>query len=208
MAKRAKVAIPKLNASYPQAEKIQFDDIETFVHSKCKPVSITMAVETGSRRILGFEVAEMPAKGHLVKKALKKYGKRRDQRSESRKRLFTTLISLVTPTVEIKSDDNPHYPKDVEAYFPLSTHIRVKGGRSSLTGQGELKKQKFDPIFSFNHTAAMVRYRLSRMIRKTWCTSKKIEGIEEHLLLMVAHHNQQIWLKNPQAEGSVFSVHG
>src|SRR5690606_35172155 len=43
----------------PKAKCIEFDDMETFEHSKCKPISITLAVESKSRRILGFRVSRM-----------------------------------------------------------------------------------------------------------------------------------------------------
>jgi len=32
-------------------------DFQTIEHTKCKPLSVTMAVETKTRRILGFEVS-------------------------------------------------------------------------------------------------------------------------------------------------------
>lgn len=201
MAGRAEDELVRFNSQFPQAAEIQFDEMETFEHTKCKPVSIIMAVESKSRRILGFEEASMPCKGRLSAKSLRKYGKRADDRGRARQKLFETIKPLVTSSVQIKSDDNPHYPSDVKKYFPQGIHIRIKGGRSCSTGQGELKRVGFDPIFSFNHTAAMVRYRLSRMIRKTWCTSKNKEGIRNHLMLMAIFHNKKIALKNQQNRG-------
>jgi len=38
-----------------------------------------------------------------------------------------------------------------------ATHRTVKGRRGSIAGQGELKKIGFDPLFSLNHTCAMLR---------------------------------------------------
>jgi len=40
-----------------------FDDMEAFEHSKCKPVSITVAVEEGGRLILKTSASQVPAKG-------------------------------------------------------------------------------------------------------------------------------------------------
>jgi hypothetical protein len=54
------------NLEKPKAEVIEFDDMEAFEHTKCKPLSITLAVESKTRRILGIEVSQMPAKGRLV----------------------------------------------------------------------------------------------------------------------------------------------
>ena len=171
---------------------MQFDDLETFEHSKCKPVSVTLAVEEKTRRILGFRVARMAAKGRLVKKSLKKYGFRWDDRSRARKDLFKELQPVVAPGATIKSDSNPHYVEDVKNFFPKSIHIRVLGERGAITGQGELKKVEFDPIFDLNHTCAMFRANVSRLIRKTWCTTKSIERLQDHLSIYAVYHNSQL----------------
>lgn len=170
---------------------MEFDDLETFEHTKCKPISVTIAVESRTRRILGIEVSSMPAKGLLVEKA-RKYGPREDGRKKARKRLFATLKDLVHEEAVIKSDANPHYPPDVRRYFPEAKHVVYQSRKSSLGGQGELKKTAFDPIFSLNHTCAMARYSLARLIRKTWCTTKRIDRLWLHLMIYAHSHNQQI----------------
>ena len=179
-----------------KATVVEFDDVETFEHSNCKPLSITLAVESGTRRILGFSVSQMPAKGHLAVFSRKKYGFRKDERPKGRAQLFTRLQSLVTPEVILKSDESPHYPKDVRKYFPKAEHQTFLGRRGSLTGQGELKKIVHDPLFSLNHTAAMLRANINRLARKTWCTTKKKERLADHLSLYVHYHND-VLLKNP-----------
>ena len=64
-------------------DSVQFDDVETSEHSKCKPLSISLAVNAMSRQILAIEVSEMPAKGPLAKISRKKYGPRKDKRPEA-----------------------------------------------------------------------------------------------------------------------------
>jgi hypothetical protein len=90
---RAEFFLNKENQKKPKAKEIEFDDLETFEHTKCKPLSVTVAVETDTRRILGLEVSVMPAKGLLVEKA-KKYGYRRDERRCGRRRLFKKIKPL------------------------------------------------------------------------------------------------------------------
>lgn len=170
----------------------QFDDLETFEHSKCKPVSVTIAVEEKTRRILGFRVARMSAKGLLAKKSVKKYGPRKDERSRARRELFSELRPVVLSNATIKSDSNPYYVEDVKRYFPKALHLKVLGGRGALTGQGELKKMKFDPIFDLNHTYAMFRANVSRLIRKTWCTTKDIDRLRDHLAIYAVYHNAHL----------------
>jgi transposase-like protein len=176
----------------PRLECVEFDDMETFESSKCKPLSISLAVESGTRRILGFEVSQMPANGPLAKKARRRYGPRRDQRLRGRKRLLRLVRKLSKRNVVIKSDENPHYPPLIRELFPRGEHLRYKGRRGCVVGQGELKRGGFDPLFSLNHTAAMFRANVNRLFRRTWCTTKKREALTAHLALYSVYHNQNL----------------
>ena len=191
---QAKHQLKTFNRIFEKSDVIEFDDLETFEHTKCKPLSVTMAVEEKTRRILGFSVSKMPAKGRLAKISLKKYGPRIDERPHGRKLLFTELQNLVSESVVIKSDQNPHYDKDVKSFFPKSNYVTSKGGRGCIVGQGELKKLGFDPLFSLNHTFAKLRGDINRLARKTWCTTKLPERLELHLAIAALHHNQQLLL--------------
>ena len=195
LGKLALLELKTRNLQFQKSICFEFDDLETFEHSKCKPLSVTLAVEEKTRRILGFAVAQMPCKGRLASKSLKKYGPRKDYRSQARRRLFKNLQNLVTPTAIIKSDQNPHYPNDVKKYFPQATHIAFKGRRGAIVGQGELKKIKFDPIFSLNHTCAKLRADINRLIRKTWCTTKLRKRLVLHLALYATYHNHSLLAK-------------
>ena len=177
--------------AYPdKLQSVQFDDLETSEHTKCKPLSVALAIEPKTRKIIGFQVSQMPAKGRLAKIATKKYGKRKDERSRGWNRLLKSLKPIVTRDVTITSDENPHYPKHIKRYHPKCTHIRIPGGRGAITGQGELKKKVFDPMFALNHTCAMFRANLNRLFRKTWCTTKNKQGLIDHLSLYVEFHNK------------------
>jgi hypothetical protein len=178
-----------------KAKIVEFDDLETFEHTKCKPLSVTLVVEGGTRRILGFEVSRMPAKGLLASLARKKYGRRKDERGAARKNLFQRVSPFIEKGALIKSDENPHYSRDVKTYFPQSKHQVFKGRRGAITGQGELKKIGFDPLFSLNHSCAMLRANINRLFRRTWCTTKKPERLAAHIALYAAYHNEMIRLK-------------
>lgn len=168
---------------------LQFDDLETSEHTKCKPLSVTLAVEPKSRKILHFQVSRMPAKGRLVHFATQKYGHRIDERPKGWDQFMKSLKPYVSREAIFTSDDNPHYPKHLKAHHPTAKHITVKGGRGAISGQGELKKLIYDPLFSLNHTCAMLRANLSRLFRRTWTTTKSIRGLEDHLSLYVWYHN-------------------
>lgn len=169
--------------------EIQFDDMETFEHTKFKPLSIAIAVSS-RRYILGAEVAQMPAKGLLAKRARVKYGFRPDLRPKAWASLFRGLQAIASERVILKSDQNPHYPSPLRKAFPHATHQTVKGLRGCVVGQGELKNTCWDPLFALNHTAAMLRANMNRLFRRTWCTTKKPWGLKDHLAIYIDYHNQ------------------
>lgn len=171
-------------------QNIQFDEMESSIHTKCKPVSIALMVEEKSRKILDFRISEMPATGHLAAISRKKYGHRPDHREAGLNDLFSATKSLIAPNAKFRSDSKTLYPKLVRKFFPKASHEAVKGKRGCVVGQGELKKVVFDPIFSLNHTCAMLRAHVNRLFRRTWCTSKTIEGLRRHLMIYMDYHNQ------------------
>jgi hypothetical protein len=171
---------------------VQFDDLETSEHTKCKPISVTLAVHKNTREIVGFQVRAMPAKGLLARIAIKKYGYRKDERQHGWNQLMKSLKTVVHAEAHFESDENPHYPKHLKKHFPKALHTRHPGARGSIGGQGELKKIRFDPLFSLNHTCAMLRANLNRLFRKTWCTTKNMTGLIDHLYLYVQFHNREL----------------
>jgi hypothetical protein len=175
-------------SSFQGLKEFLFDEMETFEHAKCKPLSIALAV-TPERKILGFEVASMPAKGPLAERARREYGYRPDHRFKVLQRLLAHIRSLTADRVVIRSDRNPRYPGPIARFFPNAHPKTVKGQRGCVTGQGELKRGGFDPLFALNHTAAMLRANVNRLFRKTWCTTKKAENLSHHLAIYAEFHN-------------------
>lgn len=176
--------------SLPKVEKVQFDDLVTLEHTKCKPLAVSLAVEEGSRRLLGFAVSRIPASGPLAELSRQKYGPRPNERPRGWRRLFGQIKGALQHGVAFRSDEDPLYPPMVQRHFPGAQHLRHRGGRGCVTGQGELKKRVFDPLFSLNHTCAMLRANINRLFRRTWCTTKKKEGLERHLWVYLDFHNQ------------------
>ena len=78
---------------------VQFDDLISFEHTKCKPLTVPVAVIDGKRVPLTFGIAQIPAFGHLSKIARKKYGKRKDKSRSLREELFKQLEALLPQDV-------------------------------------------------------------------------------------------------------------
>ncbi len=166
-----------------------FDEMESSERSKCLPVSIPIAVDS-NRKILGFRVCSMPAKGRLAKISRLKYGVRDDERPQAAEALWQEIKLCLNTQLKVISDENPHYPFWIRKHFPNVVHETHPGRRGCVVGQGELKRGGFDPLFPLNHTAAMLRANINRLFRRTWCTTKLKERLSDHILLYVNFHNQ------------------
>lgn len=173
---------------------IQVDDLITKENSKLKPLSVTVCVDEHRRRILALEVSQIPAFGHLSKLAVKKYGARKDLHFEGLTKLFQTISPIVSSEVLVKSDEHQKYPGFISAYLPKAKHLTFKSERACIAGQGELKKVQFDPLFIVNHTCAILRANVNRLIRKTWCTTKDPKRLKDHLDVFVYFYNE-VYLK-------------
>ena len=169
-------------------DDVQFDDLITTEHSKLKPLSVTTAV-TSNRRILEMKVSQMPPTGHLAKKSYEKYGWREDRRPQGIEDLLKSLKPHLVKAPRFLSDQHPFYPNKVAKVFPHATHHTVKGVKACVVGQGELKGKGKDPLFAINHTLAMLRANVNRLVRRTWCTTKKPDRLEDHLYLYAYFHN-------------------
>lgn len=166
----------------------QFDEMRSFEHTKFKPLSIAVVV-TDKRKILSLRVSSMPANGLLAKASRLKYGPRLDNRAQGMKDALSKARSYLHDQAILTSDKDPRYPGWLKSVNPKWGHVAVKGKRGCIVGQGELKKIGFDPIYAFNHTAAMIRANVNRLFRKTWCTTKKMSCLEDHLILYMDFHN-------------------
>jgi len=164
-----------------KVHNIQLDDLITKENSKLKPLSVTIAVNKDNRKILAVCVSKIPAFGHLAHKAIEKYGLRLDHHNEGLESVMKEIKPYLGREPLFESDEHQRYPYWIKKYFPHSEHKTFKSERSCVVGQGELKKVNFDPLFIINHTCAMLRANINRLIRKTWCTTKSIDRLKDHL---------------------------
>ena len=170
-------------------EEVFFDEMETFEHTKCKAVTIPLAVNPANRKILALATGKIPAKGLLVKTAMQKYGPRECQRKEKLTEMLSAIASSGKAIPKFITDKSPFYPNLINELFPGAVHESYKGRRGCVVGQGELKAGGHDPLFALNHTCAMIRDNIKRMTRRTWCTTKKIPMLENILYIYAMFHN-------------------
>ena len=172
-----------------KVQEVQFDEMESSIHTKCKPVTIALAVNRDTREIISTAVETIPAKGKLARIARKKYGKRPNYAPFAMRRMMESIKRTYPYAKVFSSDQKWTYPSLVRGYFGEVEHRSTKGRRGCVVGQGELKRGGFDPLFTLNHTAAMVRDNLKTMSRRTWCTAKRLDRLQDLLDLYVRFHN-------------------
>lgn len=175
-----------------KVDSIIFDEMETHEHSKLKPVSISVAVEEKSRKILSLHTAQMPAKGLLARASVKKYGRRKDFRPVAMEKMMIDCKRVSVQFPNLKSDKNPRYPRFVRKHYSTNFYQTFKGRRGCIVGLGELKRGGWDPLFPLNHTCAMIRDNLKCLARRTWCTSKLINRLQGRLWIYMSFHNQRL----------------
>lgn len=171
-----------------KASEIQFDELETIHHTKCKPLSIALVV-TENYELLSAQVAEMPSKGRIATFSRLRYGPRKDERTEKIKTAFLEAkLRLQEPPQIIRSDKKPGYEKIVKEEFldvPYEQHNRAEKERLQSRLHEMKNKKRFDPLFAVNQKCALLRSHIKRLTRRSWCTTKKVENLQLHLDLFV-----------------------
>ena len=174
------------------ANEVQFDEMESIEHTKLKPLTIALAVNE-EFQILGAKVGRIPAKGHLHRISVWKYGLRRDESKETVSVLLKTLSSQLETDFVLKSDAKPKYFDIASRIFHTQKHETFLS-RGNKEKRRELKytsleKRIFDPLFALNQRSAKLRDHVKRLCRRSWCTTKKPENLEHHIYLYIAANN-------------------
>jgi len=170
-------------------DSLQWDELITIEHSRLKPLSVAVMSCTRTRGMIGFGTAQIPASGQIAKRSVEKYGKRRNRSGAMRKRVLSSVEKVVSPTALITTDEHPRYAAEIKNAYPDMVHRQHRSVRGSLTGQGELKRTGFDPLFNINHTLAMMRDNIKRLTRRTWCTTKSANSLDDVIAIYQHYHN-------------------
>lgn len=173
-------------------KSIQFDELISYEQNKCKPLSVSVLMIPDGRKFFDFDIASFrPPTPRLAEISKKKYGYRPDTRGVTMENLLQKLAPKLAADAVIETDECPWYGSKIKKILPQTvTHRFFKGRRARSGGQGELKEGGYDPLFSINHTFAMMRARMSRLIKQTWNTTKDPQRLVEHLMIYADHHNR------------------
>ena len=169
----------------------QLDELETFEHSRrLAPVTMPVLIERKSLFVVDLESAALPCRGRLSERDLRrkaererKHGVRRSGSREAVRKCFETLARhhRKHSPVRVQTDRKSSYQTILARRFPG----RLEHERHS----SKAKRDYANPLFPINHTLAMMRDGISRLVRRTWAASKLRARLELHAWIWVVWRN-------------------
>jgi len=170
----------------------QLDEAETFeTDRRLRPVTVPVLIEREWRFIVHAETAPLPARGKLSPRMLAKKleleiieGKRRSGSRAAVKKCFESLREhrLLERPLLIQTDKKATYPA-------LLKEVSEKTDVLHERTDSRKKRDRRNPLFSINHTLAMLRDGLSRLVRRTWAHAKLRQRLATHLWIYIAWRN-------------------
>ncbi len=171
--------------------QFQLDELETFEHSRrLAPVTVPVLIERSSYFVVDLETAPLPCRGGLslldrVKKAERERvaGVRKSGSRDAVAKCFQVLAAFHAPEfpVHVQTDRKVTYPGILRRCFGP----RILHRRHSSTDRRDYQ----NPLFPINHTLAMLRDGISRLVRRTWAASKLRQRLELHAWIWIAWRN-------------------
>jgi transposase-like protein len=169
----------------------QLDELETFEHSRrLRPVTMPILIERKSFFVLDLRTAALPCRGRLSRKDREKKSEREAaggvRSSGSRlavERCFETLARCLGEDlpVRVQTDQKSSYRTILARRFGS----RLAHERHSSRARRDYR----NPLFPINHTLAMLRDGISRLVRRTWAASKLRARLEDHAWIWAVWRN-------------------
>jgi transposase-like protein len=167
------------------------DELETYEQNRrLKPITVPLLVHKQSHFIVHVAVGTLPARKPLSEANQRKLdalekeeGKRRSQSREKVSECFEMLKHICPreSIVTVATDEKHAY----RSLLKRSFGARVVHETTHSTEPRSYK----NPLFVVNHTFAMLRDGLSRLVRRNWAASKEREKLKWHLWLYSAWRN-------------------
>lgn len=164
---------------------VGFDEMETYEHTKLKPLAIVLAVDVSNRKIIDARVCEIRAKGRTAPLSIAKYGIRQNLSPEVREEVASRMaLCLQGPSSRITSDAKKAYLTLFRRFIPNATHHPIVS-RAKFSVRDPANKE----MGRFNNVCAVIRQYMSRMSRRSLVSTKNPDMLQAHLYLFIARYN-------------------
>lgn len=160
--------------------RIEFDEIETFEHSRHKNLTIALAVRGKNGFILSAKAGRIPSCAANPKAGQAGYRWTANQSPQACLAALAEAGRAARPGVVVAFDGKTTYPGHAKAAIP---GCAPQGAKSS-SGSGN-----WDPIWKVNHACARMRADLACMARRTWSTTKKMARLQDRLDIWISVAN-------------------
>lgn len=170
----------------------QLDELETFEHHrKLKPVTMSVLIERKSYFIVYSRAGALPARRPLKKHELEllaaieaKEGKRCSESRACVRTAFEALHRVLDPAspVHLQTDKKQSYPVECK---------RASGDRPLIhkTTSSRLRRDYHNLLFPINHTLAMMRDGVSKLVRRSWGACKKRDRLQLAVWIWMVYRN-------------------
>jgi transposase-like protein len=168
------------------------DEAESFeTDRRLKPLTLPVLIERSSRFILHLSVAPLaartPLSGRLEQRRQELVaveGRRKSGSREAVKGCLEVLRERTQPTERLRvvTDRKASYPALLKEVFGERELVHTR------TSSKERRDEK-NPLFAINHTLAMLRDGVSRLVRRTWAHAKLGARLALHLWIYAAWRN-------------------
>jgi hypothetical protein len=194
----------------PWEGHFQLDELETFeTDRRLKPLTVPLLVHMPSRCILHAAVGTLPPRKPLPiakqRQLAKIEAEEKPRSSESRVKVrecFEALkrISPEEGPVQVSTDEKPTYRTILKRLFGARLVHRYTNSKEPRTF--------LNPLFLVNHTFAMLRDGLGRLVRRNWGATKERKWLEWHLWLYIGWRNYVRPITNKRPHESAAMVAG
>ena len=169
----------------------QLDELETFEHSRrLAPVTMPVLIERSSYFVLDLKTAALPARGGLRRADLERkqereklIGRRRSESVKAVEHCLKTLQRMRCAGAPI------HVQTDRKLTYVSILNRRFKERLRHERHPSVARRDHSNALFPINHTLAMMRDGISRLVRRTWAASKLKERLERHAWIWAVWRN-------------------
>lgn len=168
----------------------QLDELESFEANRYQPLTVPVLIDRSSLFIVATEVGTLRRKGTMTAMQRRRraqherrHGRRPSQSPRAVRAVLARLHQVVGPRqpIVLDSDRKPLYGRLGHTTFPG----RFVWNRHDAAA----RRDRGNPLFPINHTNARLRHFLSRLRRRTWCVSKRRNGLRAHLAIATLWSN-------------------
>ena len=154
---------------------VQFDQLETYEHTRRKPVGIQISMRPKTNEVISAKAGYIPVRALTVSKTYSQEWNRKAHKSlHTQNMIFETKKALKKSGATLSCDKDRGQIKTVKD-FCIEDYITI--------APTSTRNKKIDMLFR------RIRNDISRLNRKTICTTKEVAQLQNHLDLWIDYHN-------------------